>query len=100
MSVDEQPEREPDLKPNAQLTASFFDITSLMVDKPLPSPLHAPDTHLLPADPTSTLDHFSFEDGAFDTGFDDSFGNNPFSFDDFVNDDAVTLAVDQAAGAA
>lgn len=101
MSVDEQPEREPDLiKPHAQPEQSFFDISGLMVDKPLPDPGHASDAHLLPADTHGALDPFSFEDGAFDPGFDDSFGSNPFSFDDFVNEDAVTLAVDQAAGAA
>jgi hypothetical protein len=47
------------------------------------------------------MDPFSYENGAYDSGFDDTLGStNPFSFDDFVNDDAVSFAVDHAAGAA
>ena len=71
-----------------------------MVDKPLHDPSCVPTTDLLPADPSSHLDSFSYENGAYDSGFDDSLGSNPFSFDDFVNDDAVSFAVDHAAGAA
>jgi hypothetical protein len=71
-----------------------------MVDKPLHDPSCVPTTDLLPADPSSHLDSFSYENGAYDAGFDDSLGSNPFSFEDFVNDDAVSFAVDHVAGAA
>lgn len=99
MSV--EPAQEPDVKSLDHLQQPFFDMSSqFMVDKPLHDSSCVPATDLLPADPASHLDSFSFENGAYDSGFDDSLGSNPFSFDDFVHDDAVTFAVDHAAGAA
>ena len=100
MSV--EPAQEPDVKSHDHLQQPFFDMSSqFMVDKPLHDPSCLPATDLLPADPACHLDPFSYENGAYDSGFDDTLGNtNPFSFDDFVNDDAVSFAVDHAAGAA
>lgn len=98
MSV--EPAQEPDV--NAHLQQPFFDISSQysMVDKPLHDSSCLPTADLLPADSACPLDTFPYENGAYDSGFDDSLGSNPFSFDDFVNDDAVSFAVDHAAGAA
>ena len=100
MSV--EPAQEPDVNSHAHLQQPFFDISSQynMVDKPLHDPSCVPTADLLPADSACHLDSFSYENGAYDSGFDDSLGSNPFSFDDFVNDDAVSFAVDHAAGAA
>ena len=101
MSV--EPAQEPDVNSHAHLQQPFFDISSQysMVDKPLHDPSGLPASDLLPADPAGHLDPFSYENGAYDSGFDDTLGSsNPFSFDDFVNDDAVSFAVDHAAGAA
>ena len=106
MSV--EPAQEPDVNPHAHLQQSIFDLSSQFTDnmdsvdgKPLHDPSGLPAPDLLPADPAGHLDPFSYENGAYDSGFDDTLGSsNPFSFDDFVNDDAVSFAVDHAAGAA
>lgn len=106
MSV--EPAQEPDVNSHAHLQQSIFDLSSHFTDnmdnvdgKPLHDPSGLPGTDLLPADPTCHMDPFSYENGAYDSGFDDTLGStNPFSFDDFVNDDAVSFAVDHAAGAA
>jgi hypothetical protein len=70
------------------------------VDKPLHDPSCVPIADLLPTDSTGPLDTFPYESGAYDSGFDDSFGSHPFSFEDFVNDEPVSIAIDHAAGAA
>ena len=101
------PEPESELHPNSrqahQLQQPIFDISSLMLGKPhpLPTPIPAPDLPDNYQDAVDgDLDSFAFTHGAFDQGFDDSFGGPGFSFEDFVNDDAVTFAVDQGFGAA
>lgn len=100
MSV--EPAQEPDVNAHAHLQQPFFDLSSQynLDGKPLHGPSSDPTEDLLPADPSCTMDSFSYENGAYDSGFDDSLGSNPFSFDDFVNEDAVSFAVDHAAGAA
>jgi hypothetical protein len=100
--VSVEPAQEPDVNSLAHLQQPFFDISSQynMVDKPLHDPSYVPTEDLLSADPACNLDSFSYENGAYDSGFDDSLGGNPFSFDDFVNDDPVSFAVDHVAGAA
>jgi len=99
--VSVEPAQEPDVKSHDHLQQPFFDMSSqFMVDKHLHDPSSVPATDVLPADPSGNLDSFSFENGAYDSGFDDPLGSNPFSFDDFVHEDAVSFAVDHAAGAA
>ena len=74
-----------------------FNFQQHLVGHPLPLPHDAPAPDFFQSHPHGHLEPFAFTDGAFDASF-----NAPldFSFDDLINADPATVAVDPGAGAA
>ncbi|KAK3710850.1 transcription factor that binds to CRE motif [Vermiconidia calcicola] len=74
-----------------------FDFSNYLVDNSLPLSYEPPAPDLLQDDPSGHMEPFAFTNGAFDASF-----NAPldFSFEEFIDDSATSVAVDHGFGAA
>ncbi|OQO01304.1 hypothetical protein B0A48_12857 [Cryoendolithus antarcticus] len=87
-------------QPNPKLHQPIFSLSDLMVEQPHPPPPSLPTSTLLPDASYGYLDGFSLENDTYDAGFGSSYVDADFTFDEFLHEEPISFAVDQAAGAA